>query len=30
VAWVRQQEVDIERGDIQSARKSLKGFVMRD
>ncbi len=29
-AWARQQEVGIERGEIESARKSLKGFVLLD
>jgi integrase len=29
-AWARQQEVDIERGEIQSARRSLKTFVLND
>jgi len=28
--WARQQEVDIERGEIQSARRSLKSFVLGD
>lgn len=29
-AWARQQEVAIERGEIQSARRSLKTFVLAD
>jgi hypothetical protein len=29
-AWGRQQEVDIERGEIQSVRRSLKAFVLND
>jgi len=29
-AWARQQEVAIERGEIQSARKSLKTYVLAD
>jgi integrase len=29
-AWGRQQEVSIERGEIESARRSLTGFVLHD
>jgi hypothetical protein len=29
-AWARQQEVTIERGEIQSARRSLKAYVLGD
>jgi hypothetical protein len=29
-AWARQQEVNIERGEIESARRSLKAFLLRD
>ncbi|MGA9751153.1 MAG: site-specific integrase [Acidobacteriota bacterium] len=29
-AWARQQEVGIERGEIESTRRSLKGFILND